>query len=390
MKRKVIGVVLSVAMVASMLAGCGSSDSSSSSTSTDAAAEDKAEDKADDTADAAAEESGDKKFKIGVAMKTQDGPYFVALANGLVEQCVEQGLVDKAEDVVVLNANMDVTKQTENFETFVTQDYDMIFCDCIDPDNVIADEKNAMDAGIPVINVDSGVNESYCVTTVYSDNKQNGRACGLSYAEFMGDKEIYSIMLSGEKGNVAGNERRQGLICGILEQRLGISEEEAWKMTEEADATLLSTGSYTNEEAKFTIAGQGWGNWTVNDILNDANDLVVKTKDKLNTMFGENDQMLFGGMQAASDAGLTGIYYVAAADGAKEAYDYIKGDKTTESGEYYCTGENSPVQVAIKAVGIAKEILVDGKDMNSYDEVTLTDAVCVTKDNVDERYEYGF
>ena len=161
-------------------------------------------------------------------------------------------------------------------------------------------------------------------------------------------------------------------------------------MTEEADATLLSTGSYTNEEAKFTIAGQGWGNWTVNDILNDANDLVVKTKDKLNTMFGENDQMLFGGMQAASDAGLTGIYYVAAADGAKEAYDYIKGDKTTESGEYYCTGENSPVQVAIKAVGIAKEILVDGKDMNSYDEVTLTEAVCVTKDNVDERYEYGF
>ena len=385
MKRKVIGVVLSVAMVASMLAGCGSSDSSST-TSTDAATEEKT----DDTADAAAEESGDKKFKIGVAMKTQDGPYFVALANGLVEQCVEQGLVDKAEDVVVLNANMDVTKQTENFETFVTQDYDMIFCDCIDPDNVIADEKNAMDAGIPVINVDSGVNESHCVTTVYSNNKQNGRACGLSYAEFMGDKEIYSIMLSGEKGNVAGNERRQGLICGILEQRLGISEEEAWKMTEEADATLLSTGSYTNEEAKFTIAGQGWGNWTVNDILNDANDLVVKTKDKLNTMFGENDQMLFGGMQAASDAGLTGIYYVAAADGAKEAYDYIKGDKTTKSGEYYCTGENSPVQVAIKAVGIAKEILVDGKDMNSYDEVTLTDAVCVTKDNVDERYEYGF
>lgn len=25
-----------------------------------------------------------------------------------------------------------------------------------------------------------------------------------------------------------------------------------------------------------------------------------------------------------------------------------------------------------------------------YDEVTMTEAVCVTKDNVDERYEYGF
>ena len=44
----------------------------------------------------------------------------------------------------------------------------------------------------------------------------------------MGDEEIYSIMLSGEKENVAGTERRQGLICGVLEQRLGISEDEAW------------------------------------------------------------------------------------------------------------------------------------------------------------------
>ena len=376
MKKKLLSVLLCAAMVATMAVGCGSSDSSSESSD-----------------DAAAEEDGgeSKEFKIGIAMKTQDGPYFVALTKGLQEKCAELGLVESADDVVVLNANMDVAKQSENFETFISQKYDMVFCDCIDPDNVIADEQSCYDAGIPVINVDSGVNDgSYCVTTVYSDNKQNGRLCGKSFAESMGDEEIYSIMLSGEKGNVAGNERRQGLICGVLEQRLGISEDEAWKLTAEADDELLNKGSYTNEEAKFTIAGQGWGNWTVNDILNDANDLVVKTKDKLNTRFAENDQMLFGGMQAADDAGLTGIHYVAAADGAQEAYDYINGTTECKSGEYYCTGENSPVQVAITATNIAKEILVDGKDPESYDEVTLTEAICVTKDNVDERYEFGF
>lgn len=376
MKKKLLSVLLCAAMVATMAVGCGSSDSSSESSD-----------------DAAAEEDGgeSKEFKIGIAMKTQDGPYFVALTKGLQEKCAELGLVESADDVVVLNANMDVAKQSENFETFISQKYDMVFCDAIDPDNVIADEQSCYDAGIPVINVDSGVNDgSYCVTTVYSDNKQNGRLCGKSFAESMGDEEIYSIMLSGEKGNVAGNERRQGLICGVLEQRLGISEDEAWKLTAEADDELLNKGSYTNEEAKFTIAGQGWGNWTVNDILDDANDLVVKTKDKLNTMFAENDQMLFGGMQAADDAGLTGIHYVAAADGAQEAYDYINGTTECKSGEYYCTGENSPVQVAITATNIAKEILVDGKDPESYDEVTLTEAICVTKDNVDERYEFGF
>lgn len=382
MKKKLLSMLLCVSMVAVMAVGCGGNSDSGSSGSDDGQAS------SDEGSDSG---SSDGTFKIGIAMKTQDGPYFVSLAKSLQEQCVEAGLVEKADDVVVLNADMDVPKQSENFATFVSQGYDMIFCDCIDPDNVIADEQAAKEAGVPVINVDSGVNDgSYCVTTVYSDNKQNGRACGLSFAESMGDEEIYSIVLSGEKGNVAGNERRQGLICGVLENRLGIDEEEAWKMTEEADAELLSKGSYTNEEAKFTIAGQGWGNWTVNDILNDANDLVVKTKGKLNTMFGENDQMLFGGMQAADDAGLTGIHYVAAADGALEAYDYINGTKECKSGEYYCTGENSPVQVAITAAGIAKEILVDGKDPESYDEVTLTEAVCVTKDNVDERYEFGF
>ena len=225
MKKKLLSVLLCAAMVATMAVGCGSSDSSSESSD-----------------DAAAEEDGgeSKEFKIGIAMKTQDGPYFVALTKGIQEKCAELGLVESADDVVVLNANMDVAKQSENFETFISQKYDMVFCDCIDPDNVIADEQSCYDAGIPVINIDSGVNDgSYCVTTVYSDNKQNGRLCGKSFAESMGDEEIYSIMLSGEKGNVAGNERRQGLICGVLEQRLGISEEEAVQGTGNRDACCV-------------------------------------------------------------------------------------------------------------------------------------------------------
>ncbi len=75
----------------------------------------------------------------------------------------------------------------------------------------------------------------------------------------MGDEEIYSIMLSGEKGNVAGTERRQGLICGVLEQRLGSPKTKHGAVLKDADDQLLNKGSYTNEEAKFTIAGQGLG-----------------------------------------------------------------------------------------------------------------------------------
>ena len=174
MKKKLLGVLLCVAMVASMAVGCKGADKGS-----------------DDSKDAKKSDDKGGKYKIGIAMKTQDGPYFVTLTKAVQEKCAEIGLVDKASDVVVLNADMDVAKQSENFETFISQEYDMVFCDCIDPDNVIADEQAAHDAGIPVINIDSGVNDgSYCVTTVYSDNKQNGRLCGKSFAESMGDEEI--------------------------------------------------------------------------------------------------------------------------------------------------------------------------------------------------------
>ena len=37
-----------------------------------------------------------------------------------------------------------------------------------------------------------------------------------------------------------------------------------------------------------------------------------------------------------------------------------------------------------------KEILVDKKDWKSYEDVILTEAVAVTKENVDEHYQFGF
>ena len=60
------------------------------------------------------------------------------------------------------------------------------------------------------------------------------------------------------------------------------------------------------------------------------------------------------------------------------------------SNEAYPTYNRPMLTKSMVAELDAKEILVDGKDADSYEEVTMTEAVCVTKDNVDERYEYGF
>jgi len=356
MKKKALSLLLAIVMVFAIV-GCSSKDSGSD----------------------ASGDKGGKKIKVGFAIKTQDVPYFVALVKAVQDVAKEKGW-----DVTVLDANGSTAKEAENMETFIAQKMDLIFLDCIEPDAAVPSINKAAEAGIGVINLDSGVGVgAKDITTVYSDNKQNGRLVGLEYAKKMGDAEIKAILLSGVKGNVAGEERRTGLFAGIIEGKTGVPEDQAWALARKLDSELLSRGKATNEEAKFSVVGQGWGGWSEEQGLTAAEDLITANQD-LTTVLGENEGMLYGAMTALKNAGIEGIDIVAAADGAKEAFDLIK------EGQFFATGVNSPYKVAELGFKIAEEILVDGKDMWSYDDITLTEPAAVTSENVDEFYQFGF
>jgi ribose transport system substrate-binding protein len=361
--KRILSMLLVAVMLVATMVGCGKKEAAPTQNA---------------PAETTQAEAPAKKIKVGFAIKTQDSPYFVALVDGVKKYAGELGW-----EVVVLDANGDAQKEAENMETMISQKLDLIFLDSVDPDSCIPSIDKAAEAGIGVINLDSGVNGGNFITTVYSDNKQNGRAVGLVYAKKMGDKEIKSILLSGVKGNVAGRERRTGLFAGIIEGKTGVSEADAWKAAEAFENDLVSKGKATNKDAKFTVAGQGWGAWTEEAGLEAAEDLITANKD-LNCVLGENDQMLFGAMTALKNANINNVDIVAAADGAKKAYDMIK------EGTYFATGENSPVKVSQLGVQIAKEILVDGKDKSSYPKISLTKPAAVTKDNVAEFYDFGF
>ncbi|MFD1425954.1 substrate-binding domain-containing protein [Kroppenstedtia sanguinis] len=319
------------------------------------------------------------KVKVGLAMKTQDSPYFVTLVEAVKKYAKEANW-----DLTVLDANGDVTKEAANIEAFIAQGKDLILLDAIEPDAVVPSIDKAAEAGIGVINIDSGVSEeANNITTVYSDNRQNGRLVGLKYAEKMGDKEIKAIVLSGAKGNVAGYERRTGLFAGIIEGKLDVSEKKAWKLAEKFEKELSSKGKASNSEAKFSVVGQGWGAWTEEEGMKAAEDLITANSG-LTTVLGENDQMLFGAMTALKNAGQKDVDMVAGADGAKKAFDLIK------EGNYFATGLNSPYLVAEKGIEIGKEILEEDKDPESYPKVSLTKPVAITKENVDKYYEKGF
>lgn len=327
----------------------------------------------------------DDSISIGFALRTANGSYYAAIGDFVKAKCDELGW-----ECTVLDANNDTTKELENMESLAASGVDLIFLDCVDPSAATASQKAAYDAGIPVINLDSGVDDmSMQVTTVYSDNEQNGLEVGKYYAATLDeDYEISAILLSGNTGSIAGTQRRDGLMAGIIMGRTGCSEEDAWAAAEEMEASLVSSGKAANEDAKFTITGQGWGNWTIDEGLVAAEDLITANPD-VNLVMGENDPMLIGALTALDNAGITYgkdgvVSLISAADGSKDGYDRMK------EGDILAIGENSPGKIAELGMQIAQEILVDGVDPESYEDITMTAAVAVTAENVDEHYEYGF
>lgn len=361
MKKRFIATLLCVAMAAVLLIGC--SGTTDEKTSDD-------NEKNEETAET---------FKVGYATKTLSGGYFVKLNEGLEASCKELGW-----EFVSMNADRDADTERSNLEAMVSQGCDLIFLNCVDPDSAVANVKYCVDNNVPVIAVDGGCSEDAdLITTVYSDNKQNGRMVGLAYAEQMKDKDIRALMISGSKGDVAGYERRMGLFCGIIEGKAGIGEDDAWKAADVIEQALIDTGKASNEDADFYILGQGWSGWSEDGGLQAAEDLITANPD-ITTILGENDDMVIGAGVGVTNAKLENVDLVAAADGSQKAYDLIKEDK------YFATGENSPILVGELAIDIAKQVLVDGKTKDDFEDVTMTSALAVTKDNVDERYDYGF
>jgi ribose transport system substrate-binding protein len=324
------------------------------------------------------------QIEVGIVMKNYNTPYFQMLNDTIKTECEKLGW-----KCTVLSSDSDVTKEAANVDSLIQKKVKVIFIDSIEPHPVVPAINRAAEAGIAVINVDSapgaGAND---VTTVYSNNVENGREVGKAYINYIGaDKPLVGIILSGGKGNVAGLERRSGLFAGIIGTRLGISDTEADAAAAEIERQLVAGGRAENAAAKFRIVGQGWGDWSRTGGLQAGEDLISSNKTALNLLMAENDDMNLGARQALVNAGLLDVDIIAAADGAKAAYDLIRSG---EKPRYIATGENSPVKVGIKAVEIAKEIVVDGKSWTAFNKITTTDAFGVTADMVTAHYDYGF
>ena len=175
MKMKVLGTLLSAAMVIGMLNGCGSSADTATSGSTDTA---KTETTADTTADAEAAPAADTSAaggkKVGVAMPTQSSERWINDGSNMKAK-----LEDLGYEVDLQYAEDDVQAQVSQIENMIASGVNCLVIASIDSSALVNVEKQAKDAGIPIIAYDRLLMDTDAVSYYATfDNKGVGTAIG--------------------------------------------------------------------------------------------------------------------------------------------------------------------------------------------------------------------
>lgn len=178
-RNKLIALSLTAAMAVGMLAGCSTEKTSSDgNANTQSAAEEK-------TAD-----SSGKKWKIAMCQQHQTNAFQISITEAAEAKAAELGV-----DLTIFDANQDAATQISQIEQCVSQGYDAILFEPVDPDGLGAAAQAAIDAGVVVINVVS-------ICTNWEDIGISAFSGGDNVSA--GEMEMQQVAdLLGGKGNIA-------------------------------------------------------------------------------------------------------------------------------------------------------------------------------------------
>ena len=169
-KNKFLALLLTCAMVLTVLAGCGSKD-------TPAPAEE-------------SKPAESSTYKIALIQQHQTNAFQIAVTEGAQAKAAELGV-----DLTVLSADQDAATQISQIEQCVSEGYNAILFEPVDPDGLRDAAKAAADAGVVVINV-----VSFC--TDWENAGIAAVSCGNNIKA--GENEMQHVAdLLGGKGNVA-------------------------------------------------------------------------------------------------------------------------------------------------------------------------------------------
>ena len=291
-----------------------------------------------------AEEPSDGKPVIAFVMKTLNNPYFIEMQKGAEETAKKLGvnlLIQAAEREV------DVEKQMQIIENLIQRRVSAI---CITPSGskeIIPAISKANEAGIPVIIVDTRIddktlNESGAKieTFIGSDNIDGGRIAGKFIVDKLGGKGNV-VVLEGIPGHETGDARLKGFYEVINNSR-GIKVIES------------QTANWERDQGYSVFQN------------------ILQAHPDVEAVFACNDMMALGAVEAISASKTKKKIIVVGFDAIKDSRDAIMNDKmdgsvaqhpeemgklSVEYAEKIIKGEKIPSEIPVRIELITKDRL---------------------------------
>lgn len=284
----------------------------------------------------------DKKYTIGVLVPQLANPHFVAQSYGYCDEAEQLGA-----EVVLFECggyeNFD--KQIQQMEDLISMHVDAICLVAAEPNATVPAVDKALEAGIPVINVNVLTNNEKVVTRIRSDDE----AVGAMEAEYQGEK------LNG-KGNVL-------MINGVPGATWAIGRAKGFK-------------DYMTENCPdIKILGEIWCDNDPAAALKEMDDALQVYGEEIDAVYNPGENFAKGIVQAIDSAGLTGKIIVTSVDPSADGIALIKEGKI----------DAMVVQssVGLGRWGIRAAIMTLEGKAEQLTERFWTPVYLVTKDNVD-------
>ena len=309
MKKRFLGVLLSVAMVAAVLAGCGSSGAKE--TAAPAGSETEAASEAASGETEAAGNTGDV-ITVGFSQVGAESDWRTANS----ESMKSTFSTENGYNLIFDDAQQKQENQIAAIRNFIQQEVDYIVLAPVTESGWDTVLQEAKDAEIPVIIVDRMVNvsdDSLYTAWVGSNFKLEGqKACEWlkAYAEAKGMSEVNIVDIQGTIGASAQIGRTEALNEAV--------EANGWNLLAQ------QTGEFTQAKGQEVMES------------------MLKQYDNINVVYCENDNEAFGAIEAIKAAGKTvgpdGDILVMSFDTTKQ------GITDTLSGDIIVNTECNPLQ----------------------------------------------
>ena len=317
-KKKFLAMLLTAAMALSVLAGCGSKET---------------------TTPAAPSESGEAEgapYKIALIQQHQTNAFQIAVTEAAEAKAAELGV-----ELTILSADQDAATQITQIEQCVSEGFNAILFEPVDPDGLRDAAKAAADAGVVVINIVSSC-------TDWEDAGISAVSCGNNVKA--GENEMQHVAdLLGGKGNVA-------ILTGPAASSDALDRLEGYEniLANYPDMVqVVSPADCQWDTAKAQATVESW----------------LSAYD-LDAIVCENDGMAVGaGNAAGADSGIV----ITGLDGTPDGYEAIKDGRIV--------GTVAQDGGAMAANGLEAAVtLLDGGSLES--NVLITDSVWIDASNV--------